>query len=118
MDILLGVTVILRGVSGAVIVAAAASTDKLFSRKSVVCAMIFGRGSRFRYFPVGVVSEDVVVIGGGDKGKIKIFDQLPRWSQDSSGDFVVVGSSEVKVFDGTVGIRCGNHAATFFAWTG
>ena len=114
MDILLGVTIILRGVSGAAIVAAAASTDKLFSQKSVMCATMFGRGSRFRYFPVGVVSEDVVVIGGGDKGKVKISDQPPRWSRDWSEDFVVVGSSKVKVSDGTMGIRCSNHAATFF----
>ena len=36
MDILLGVAIILRGVSGAAVVAAAASTDKLSSRKSTV----------------------------------------------------------------------------------
>ena len=114
MDISLGITVILRGVSGAAIVAAVASTDKLLSRKSVVCAVRFGRGSQFRYFPVGVVSEDVVVVGDRDKGKVEIFDQPPRWSRDSSEDFIIVGSGEVKVFDGMVGIRCSNHAATFF----
>ena len=38
--------------------------------------MIFGRGSRFRYFPVGVVSEDVVIVRGGGRyeSEIKISD--------------------------------------------
>ena len=70
------VIVIFRGVSGATVVATAASTDKLFSRKRAVGAMVFGRGRRFRYFPVGVVSEevDVVVEGDGCEGEVEISD--------------------------------------------
>ena len=62
--------------SGAAIVATAASTDRLSSRKRAVGAMVFGRGRWFRYFPVGVVSEevDVVVEGGGSEGKVKVSD--------------------------------------------
>ena len=76
VDILLRVTVIFRGVSGAAVMATAASTDKLFSGKRAVGAMVFGRGRQFRYFPVGVVSEevDVVVERNGGEGEFKIFD--------------------------------------------
>ena len=59
----MGVTVILRRVSGAMVVATGASTDKLFSRKSVVGTVAFGKGRWFRYFPVGGVSEEVVIVG-------------------------------------------------------
>ena len=78
--------------------------------------MTFGRGSWFRYLPVGVVSDNVVVIRkeSGDEGKVKISSQPPRWSRDLSEDFVVVGSGKVKVFDGAMGIRGSNHTATFF----
>ena len=33
---------------------------------------MFGRGSWFRYLPVGVVSEDIVVVreGSGNKGEL------------------------------------------------
>ena len=74
VDILLGVTAILRGVSGATVVATDASTDKLFPRKRGVGTRVFGRGRRFRYFPVGVVSEEVAIIRGGgmDEGKVKV----------------------------------------------
>ena len=62
--------------SGAAVMATAASTDKLFSRKRAVGAMVFGRGRRFRYFPVGVVSEEVDVIVERDWGEseINVFD--------------------------------------------
>ena len=33
---------------------------------------MFGRERRFRYFPVGVVSEEVVVVWEGDGGKGEI----------------------------------------------
>ena len=55
--------------SGAAVMATAASTDKLFSGKRAVGAMVFGRGRWFRYFPVGVVSEEVDVIVEGDRGE-------------------------------------------------
>ena len=69
-------TVIFRGVSGAAVVVTAASTDKLSSGKRAMGAMVFGRGRRFRYFSVGVVSEEVDVIIEGDwgKGEIKVSD--------------------------------------------
>ena len=59
--------------SGATVVATAASTDKL---SSAVGTIVFGRGRRFRYLPVGVVSEevDVIIKGDRDKGKIKVSD--------------------------------------------
>ena len=68
------VTVIFRGVSGAAVMATAASTDKLSSRKRAVGAMVFGRGRWFRYFPVGVVSEevDMVVEGNGGEGEVDV----------------------------------------------
>ena len=70
------VAVIFRGVSGAAVMAAAASTDKLFSGKRAVGAVVFGRGRRFRYFPVGVVSEevDVIIEGNWGEGEIKVSD--------------------------------------------
>ena len=60
--------------SGAAVMATAASTDKLSSGKRAVGAMVFGRGRRFRYFPVGVVSEEVDVIIERDwgEGEIKV----------------------------------------------
>ena len=58
----MGVVVVLRGVSGAAVVATATSADKLSSGKSAVGAVMFGRGSQFRYLPVGVVSEDVAIV--------------------------------------------------------
>ena len=80
--------------------ATAASTDKLFSGKRAVGAMVFGRGSWFRYFPVGVVSEEVDVIFGRYKGesKVDVSAQPPRWSRDTFEDFVVVVRGELKVF--------------------
>ena len=66
------VAVIFRGVSGAAVVAAAASTDKLFSRKRAVGAVVFGRGRRFRYFPVGVVSKEVDVVVEGNRGECEV----------------------------------------------
>ena len=66
------IAVVFRGVSGAAVMATAASTDKLFSGKRAVGAMVFGRGRRFRYFPVGVVSEDVDVIFGNDWRKSEV----------------------------------------------
>ena len=64
--------VIFRGVSGAAVMATAASTDKLSSGKRAVGAMVFGRGRRFRYFPVGVVSEEVDMFVEGDRGKSEV----------------------------------------------
>ena len=53
-------------------------------------------GRVFRYFPVRVISEVVVVVGKGDrdKGKLKSLGEPMRGSRDSGEDFVVVGSSK------------------------
>ena len=110
------VAVIFRGVSGAAVMATAASTDKLSSGKRAMGAMVFGRGRRFRYFPVGVVSEEVDVFIEGDRGegKVKVFGQPPRWSRDTCEDFVVICRGELKVFNGTMCVGSSNHTATFF----
>ena len=62
--------------SGAAVMAAAASTDKLSSGKRAMGAMVFGRGRQFRYFPVEVVSEevDVIIERGWGEGEIKVSD--------------------------------------------
>ena len=72
VDMLLRVSVILRGVSGAVIVAASASADELFSRKSTVGTGTSGRERRFREFPIGVVAKVVVVVWEGDRVKARL----------------------------------------------
>ena len=76
VDILLRVSVILRGVSGAMIVAAGAGADKLCSRKSTMGAGMSGRERRFGDFPVGVVLEIVVVVWERDRseGEINVSD--------------------------------------------
>ena len=56
VDILLRVTVVLRGVSGATVVAAGASADE----------------RRFGEFPVGIIAEIVVIVWERDRGKCEI----------------------------------------------
>ena len=56
------ITIILRGVSGATVVATDAGADELYSRKSAVGAGGSGRERRFRDLTVGVVSEIIVVV--------------------------------------------------------
>ena len=58
----------------------------------------------------------MVVVREGDENKseVEVSGQPPRWSRDLSEYFVVVGSSKLKVFDGAMSVRGGNHAATFF----
>ena len=50
----------------------------------------------FRYFPLGVVSEVVFVIGKGDRGEgeLESLGEPMRRSRDSCEDFVVVGSGK------------------------
>ena len=50
----------------------------------------------FGYFPLGVVSEVVFIVGkrDGDEGKLESSREPTRGSRDSSEDFVVVVSSE------------------------
>ena len=50
----------------------------------------------FGYFPLGVVSEVVFIIGKGDRdeGELELFGEPARGSRDSSDDFVVVVRGE------------------------
>ena len=66
----------MRGVIGAAIVAADARADELCSRKSTMGAGMSGRERRLGDFPVGVVSEIVVVDWerDGSEGEINVSD--------------------------------------------
>ena len=77
--------------------------------------MVFGRGRRFRYFPVGVVfvEVDVVIEGNGDKGEIEVSGQPPRWSRDACENFIIICRGKLKVFDRAMGVGSSNHTATF-----
>ena len=50
-------------------------------------------GRVFGYFPVGVISKVVVVVGEWDraKGELESLGEPVRWSGDSGEDFVIVG---------------------------
>ena len=69
---LLRVVVVLRGVSGAAVVAAGACADELFSRRRIVGASTLGRERRSGEFPTRVVSEVVSVVWEDDRGESKI----------------------------------------------
>ena len=53
-------------------------------------------GRVFGYFPIGIISEVVVIIrkGNRDEGKLESFGEPTRGSRDSCEDFVVVVSSK------------------------
>ena len=73
-----------------------AGAEGFFSREGRVGAGVSMRCQWFGYFPLGVVSEVVFVIGRGDggEGKLESSGEPTRGSRDSSKDFVVVVSSE------------------------
>ena len=50
----------------------------------------------FRYFPLGVISEVVVVIGkgNGDEGELELLGEPMRGSRDSGENLVEVGGGE------------------------
>ena len=50
----------------------------------------------FRYLPLGVISEVVVVVGkgNGDEGELESLGEPTRGSRDSGEDFVVVGGGK------------------------
>ena len=68
------------------------------------------------YFPLGVVSEVVFVIGEGDRDKSKLesLGQPTRGSRDSCEDFVIVVSGKCEVSVDMMGSTSSDHAATFF----
>ena len=94
--VLLGVVVVLRGVSGAAVVTTGTGAEGFSSREVRVGAVVSTRCGWFGYFPLGVVSEVVFVIGkgDGDKGEFESLGEPTRGSRDSSEDFVIVVSSE------------------------
>ena len=66
------------------------------SREGRVGAGMSTRCGWFGYFPLGVVSEVVFVIGEGDRdeGELELFGEPTRGSRDSGEDFVVVVRGE------------------------
>ena len=53
-------------------------------------------GRVFRYFPVGIILEVVVIArkGDGDEGELESLGEPTRGSRDSCEDFVIVGRGE------------------------
>ena len=82
--------------SGAAIVAAGTGAKGFSSREVRVGAGTSAGCGWFRYFPLGVVSEVVLVVWEGDRGEgeLESFGEPMRGSRDSSEDFVVVVRGE------------------------
>ena len=78
--------------SGAAVVTAGTGAEEFSSRDVGVGAGMSVRCGWFRYFPPGVVSEVIFVIGkgNGDEGELESFGEPTRGSRDSGEDFVVV----------------------------
>ena len=78
--------------SGAAVVAARAGAEGFSSREVGVGAGTSTGCGWFRYFPLGVVSEVVFVVGKGDRGEgeLETLGEPTRGSRDSCEDFVVV----------------------------
>ena len=82
--------------SGAAIVTAGAGAKGFSSREVRVGAGKLAGCGWFRYFPLGVVSEVVFIVGkgDGDKGELESLGEPTMGSRDSSEDFVVVVRGE------------------------
>ena len=93
---LLGIVVVVGRVSRAAIVTAGAGAEGFSSREVGVGAGTSMGCGWFRYFPLGVISEVVFVVGKGDggEGELELSGEPTRGSRDSSENFVVVVSSE------------------------
>ena len=78
--------------SGAAIVAARASAEGFSSREVRVGAGVSTGCGWFRYFPLGVISEVVFIVGerDGDEGELESSGEPTGGSRDSSEDLVVV----------------------------
>ena len=78
------------------VVAAGTGAEGFSSREVVVGAGVSTRCGWFGYFPLGVVSEVVFVVGKGDRGEgeLELSGEPTRGSRDSSEDFVVVVRGE------------------------
>ena len=73
-------------------------------------------GGIFRYLPVGVISEVVVIVGKWDRdeGELELLGEPTRRSRDSCEDFVVVGRGKLQISMDVMGSTGNDHAATFF----
>ena len=70
----------------------------------------------FRYFPIRVISEVVVVIirkGYREEGNLESLGEPTRGSRDFGEDFIIVGEGKVKISFDVMGGTGSNHAATF-----
>ena len=78
--------------SGTAVVTARTGAEGFSSGEVGVGAGMSTRRGWFRYFPLGVVSKVVFVVGKGDggKGELESSGEPMRGSRDSSEDFVVV----------------------------
>ena len=78
--------------SGPTVVAAGTGAEGFSSREVRVGAGASTGCGWFRYFPLGVVSEVVFIVGKGDRdeGELELFGEPTRRSRDSSEDFFVV----------------------------
>ena len=82
--------------SGAAVVTAGAGAKGFSSREVRVGAGMLTRCGWFRYFPLGVVSEVVFIVGKGDRdeGELESSGEPMRGSRNSSEDFVIVVRGE------------------------
>ena len=82
--------------SGAAIVTAGTDAEGFSSQEIRVGAGVSTGCGWFGYFPLGVVSEVVFIIGkgNGDKGELESLGKPMRGSRDSSEDFVIVVRGE------------------------
>ena len=78
--------------SGAAVVTTRTGAEGFSSREFGVGAGVLTRCRWFRYFPLGVVSKVVFVIGESDRGEgeLESSGEPMRGSRDSSEDLVVV----------------------------
>ena len=76
--------------------ATGASAEGFSSREVRVGAGTLAGCGWFGYFPLGIVSQVVFVVGKGDggEGELESSGEPTRGSRDSSEDFVVVVGSE------------------------
>ena len=82
--------------SGAAVVTAGTGAEGFSPREVGVGAGMSTRCGLFGYFPLGVISEVVFVVGKGDRGEgeLESLGEPMRRSRDSCEDFVVVVRGE------------------------
>ena len=82
--------------SGAAVVTAGTGAKGFSSREVRVGAGVLTGCGWFGYFPLGVVSEIVFIVGKGDRdeGELESSGEPTRGSRNSSEDFVIVVRGE------------------------